>query len=325
MSDNSDGARRRHPASSGAPTVLRVVEAQAPPNDAATSSGISEVQGRYSSHLGCSPLAASTRHAYERQVRDYLAWLADRPGGAGQALSEPFARDFAVRDYRSHLKDRRLSPASVNSALSAIDHLYRFLRLGPPAVRRERLGAQAPRALSESELRAVLRAGEQRGKDRDRAAIALMAFAGLRIAEVAALDVGDIALSARKGLVTIRRGKGDMARTVPLGTEVRELLSTWLGSRPEVSTPALFISTAGERLSVRSLDRAVRLTGKLAGVPLSAHVLRHTFVTRLVRSGADVVLVAELAGHRSLETTRRYSLPSEADRQEAIELAGMES
>ena len=49
------------------------------------------------------------------------------------------------------------------------------------------------------------------------------------------------------------------------------------------------------------------------------HVLRHTWVTRLVRAGNDVVLVADLAGHRKLETTRRYSLPSLGDRQRAVD------
>ena len=64
------------------------------------------------------------------------------------------------------------------------------------------------------------------------------------------------------------------------------------------------------------------LTGKIAraaGLELSAHVLRHTCITKLVRRGSDVVLVAELAGHRRLETTRRYSLPSDADRQLAMD------
>ena len=63
----------------------------------------------------------------------------------------------------------------------------------------------------------------------------------------------------------------------------------------------------------------VRKLGRVAGVELSAHVLRHTWVTRLVRAGNDVVLVADLAGHRKLETTRRYSLPSLGDRQRAVE------
>ncbi len=63
----------------------------------------------------------------------------------------------------------------------------------------------------------------------------------------------------------------------------------------------------------------LRQVGEAARVALSAHVLRHTFCTELVRRGHDLVLVAELAGHRRLETTRRYSLPSAADRELAME------
>jgi len=63
----------------------------------------------------------------------------------------------------------------------------------------------------------------------------------------------------------------------------------------------------------------VRKIARAAGVEVSAHVLRHTCITKLVRKGSDVVLVAELAGHRRLETTRRYSLPSHADRQLAMD------
>jgi integrase/recombinase XerC len=282
-----------------------------------------ELLADYRRELERSPLAANTRTAYGRQVRRYLGWLDDRAEGVDAALSDPLGRDFAVRDYRSYLRDAHLSAASINAALAGLDHLYRFLELGPPIVRREQLAALAPRALSEAELRSVFRAAERRGNARDRAALALMALAGLRIAEVAGLDVDDVALSARKGHVVVRHGKGDTSRTVPLGALARELVEDWKQERPAVSSPALFI-TAGHRLSIRSLDRAVRLTGDLAGVPLSAHVLRHTFVTRLVRSGVDVVTVAELAGHRTLETTRRYSLPSEADRQAAVENAALE-
>ena len=282
------------------------------------------VRARYVAHLERSPLAVTTRHSYERQVRAFLAWLDGRGDAASAVLRDPLEADFVVRDYRRELKDRRLAPASVNAALSAIDHLYRFLGVGPLEVRREHLEAQAPRALDENALRAVLRAGERRASARDRAIVGLMALAGLRIAEVAGLDVDDVALSARKGHVLVRRGKGDQSRTVPLGAGVRDLVDGWLAERPESTSPALFVTSAGGRLSVRSLDRVVRATGGVAGVALSAHVLRHTFVTRLVRSGADVVLVAELAGHRSLETTRRYSLPSAEDRAAAVEYASVE-
>jgi integrase len=73
------------------------------------------------------------------------------------------------------------------------------------------------------------------------------------------------------------------------------------------------------RLSARAVDLVIRNTASRAGLRLSAHVLRHTCVTNSVRHGNDIVLVAELAGHRRLETTRRYSLPSAADRQAAMD------
>lgn len=76
----------------------------------------------------------------------------------------------------------------------------------------------------------------------------------------------------------------------------------------------------GGRLSGRSLAQVVTAIGGEAGIEgLSTHLLRHTFGTNLVRQGFDVVLVAELMGHRRLDTTRRYALPSTADRQRAVD------
>lgn len=150
----------------------------------------------------------------------------------------------------------------------------------------------------------------------------LAMFAGVRLAELAALDVDDVAVSARKGRVIVRRGKGDAWREVPLNTEARAAVGDWLKERltwPGAESQALFLSRRGARLTVRAIDLVVRAIGADAGLELSAHVLRHTCFTNLVRAGHDLVLVAEVAGHRRLETTRRYSLPSEADRAAAME------
>ena len=72
-------------------------------------------------------------------------------------------------------------------------------------------------------------------------------------------------------------------------------------------------------MSARAVDLAVRRLAADARLELSAHTLRHTALTNLVRSGADVVVVAEIGGHRRLDTVRRYSLPLEADRDAALE------
>lgn len=150
----------------------------------------------------------------------------------------------------------------------------------------------------------------------------MLLYTGLRLAELVALDLDDVRVSARKGLVVVRSGKGDAYREVPLNALVRQVLEEWLDERAQRTGEgerALFVGRGGQRLSKRSVDDVVRGLGEDAGVKLSAHILRHTFLTRMVRQGSDLVLVAELAGHRRLETTRRYSLPSDADRLLAVE------
>jgi site-specific recombinase XerD len=268
------------------------------------------------------PLAARSRDAYGHQVRRFVAWLADRSPVDGDPLADEPARDWAVRDYKRHLKAvRRWRPSSVNLALAALDSFYGYLGLGRPVVRREELPAKAPRALSVEQQRRVLRMAEH-ASARDRAIVVLLLYTALRLAELVALDVDDVRISARKGVVIVRSGKGDAFREVPLNALARQLLEEWLRERKRLAGAgerALFIGRGGRRLAKRSVDDVVRGIGKDAGVRLSAHVLRHTCLTGMVRQGTDLVLVAELAGHRRVETTRRYSLPSEADRALAVE------
>lgn len=268
------------------------------------------------------PLAARSREAYGHQVGRYLVWLGDRSPVDGDPLAEGDARDWAVRDYKRHLKAvEGWKPASVNLALAALDSFYTQLGLGRPIVRREDLPKSSPRAITEEQQRRLLRMAE-RASARDRAIVVLLLYTGLRLAELVALNLADVRVSARKGLVVVRSGKGDAYREVPLNALVRQVLEEWLVDRkPKVADGerAVFVGRSGRRLSKRSVDDVVRGVGKDAGVSLSAHVLRHTFLTRMVRQGSDLVLVAELAGHRRLETTRRYSLPSDLDRLLAVE------
>lgn len=282
-----------------------------------------ELVERYERWLSGLPLSERTRREYARQVAGFVEWLGGDAARDGDALGDPFARDYAVRDFKRHLRlERRWSPASVNLALAAVDHFLRFVGVGAAEVSRERLPQAAPRALESAELLAFVRAAE-RAAVRDRAIGLLLVYAGLRLSELVALDLDDARVSGRKAVVVVRSGKGDVYREVPLNAPARTALDDWLKQRPapaaRIGGEPLFISRAGGRLSARSVDDVVRKLGRAAGVELSAHILRHTWVTRLVRGGNDVVLVADLAGHRKLETTRRYSLPSLGDRQRAVD------
>jgi site-specific recombinase XerD len=120
----------------------------------------------------------------------------------------------------------------------------------------------------------------------------------------------------------VRSGKGDAYREVELNALVRAMLDECDKERAKIAPDGetrFFLTRSGARLSSRSVDLAVRRVAARARLSLSAHTLRHTFVSGLVHAGNDLVLVAELAGHRRLETTRRYSLPSEADRRKAAD------
>lgn len=294
--------------------------------DAVLAADLGEALDRYSVWLDKQPLADRSREAYRSQVTSFVAWLAARDDPAA-ALSPSSERDWAVRDYKRFLKtERRMSPASVNQALAAIDSFYRSRAQGRPDVEREQLAQAAPRALDEDEQRRLLRAVERCPSARDRAIAAVFLYAGLRLSELASLDVDDVAITARKGVVTVRSGKGDRFRQVPLNSMCRAAVTEWLEDRVELleakdtETASLWVSRLGKRLSARAVGYVIERLADDAGLEgASAHVLRHTFVTNLVRAGHDVVLVAELAGHRRLDTTRRYSLPSEADRAEAVE------
>jgi site-specific recombinase XerD len=278
----------------------------------------------YDAWLDRQPLAAKTRTAYRLQVRQYGAYLAQRPPTSDDPLHTPFARDYAIRDYKTYLKtERQAKPTTVNLALAAIDHFHQFMGNDRPQVQRESLPAQAPRALKPEEQKAFLRAVERTPLVRDRAIAHLLFYTAIRLGECAALNLDDVHVSARKGVVIIRSGKGDTYREVPLNAEIREALQLWLKERAkrfsQTADPSVFLNPKGTHLSARAIDLVVRRIGVDAHLELSAHMLRHTCLTNLVRRGNDLVLVAEIAGHKRLETTRRYCLPSMEDREMAME------
>jgi integrase/recombinase XerC len=203
---------------------------------------VDAVLAGYGGWLKRQPLAARSREAYLAQVRDFVTWLAGSEHGA-QALADQHVRDWAVRDYKRYVKTTKgWRPASVNQALAAIDNLYRSLGTGRPEVAREELAQTAPRALTEAEQRTFLRFVQASPSERDRAIATLFFYTGLRLSELAALDMTDVAISARRGRVTIRTGKGDAYREVPINSACR----TAVGGVVHGPDPATGCARGGE-------------------------------------------------------------------------------
>ena len=146
----------------------------------------------------------------------------------------------------------------------------------------------------------------------------------MRLSECANLELDDLFVIGRKTRAVIRYGKGDRYREVPLNSAVCEAMQAWLAERKDkyAGKPvasAVFLNPQGKPMLPNSIYEVIRKIGRDASIELSPHSLRHTCLTTLIRKQNDVILVADIAGHKSLNTTRRYSLPSAADKAEALE------
>jgi integrase/recombinase XerD len=267
--------------------------------------------------------APNTIAAYRRDLRTYVAWLAER----GRSLPDVVEADLL--DYVRVLRDRGLAPASVARALVPVRSLHRFLAEEGRApndpgahVELPKVPRGLPKALTEEEVGRLLDAPVGDGPIvlRDRAMLELLYGTGIRVSELVGLSLGDVDLDA----ALLRAfGKGSKERIVPIGVPAVRALVAWLGpdGRPAMApaqwrrrgdAEAVFLNARGGRLSRQGawdvLNRYARLVG-LEG-KLSPHVLRHSCATHMLDHGADIRAVQELLGHQSISTTQVYTLVS---------------
>jgi len=143
---------------------------------------------------------------------------------------------------------------------------------------------------------------------RDRAILELLYSSGLRVSEVAGLNVEDV--NTREGLVKVR-GKGRKERIVPLGSKAVEAIRGYLTEKIllKKKSKTLFLNKRGTELSERGIRRIVVKYARLIGVTgqIGPHTLRHTFASHLLQAGADLRVIQELLGHASLSTTQKYT------------------
>lgn len=256
-----------------------------------------------------------TAERYRAALQEFTAWYRQANG------TDPdwnLLTPVEVKDYLAYLQGvRRLSSASINLRLAAIRSLLKYLGRSL-RVKGAKQVAPPVKALSPRELGRLFAAAE--GSRRDTAILNLLARAGLRVGEVVRLHLTDVEMNGRSGWVTIRSGKGNKTRRVPLNGEVRQALKAWLDERPKAEgEQALFLSRSGKPLAERDVQRMVAEYARLAGVEATPHTLRHTFATRAVEKGVDIATLQALLGHSRLETTGRYLHPSAERMQEAVE------
>ncbi len=302
---------------------------------------------KYLEQLRLQDKSDKTIQNYELDLLSFIRWFGATHGQPPTMIS---VTPLDIREYRTELvKVRQMKPSTVNRHLATLRGFFNWgrdigLLVTSPTegIRGLRQAKRAPKWLTRQQTYALLRATTEaiqlaQAKKlefsvmlgwRNKAIVTLMLFAGLRVSEVCNLQVNDVTLQPRSGVVMVRFGKGRKYREVPLNKDARLALKYWLAARPLLAVQAkpsalgfMFIGKKGGQLHSRGVQRLLNKLGQMArlSIEVTPHMLRHTFGKNLVDQAVPLDRVSLLLGHDSLDTTAIYTTPSQQDLQEAVE------
>ena len=291
--------------------------------------------------------SAHTVRAYESDLTQFLGYAAAQADLKKRDLQPSQLDREALRGFLGQLHTQGLARATAARKLAAARTFLKYLRREElidddpgSLVATPKRDIRMPAHLSEGEMSSLLDApaGDTALSRRDRAILELFYASGLRLSELAGLDVEDLNMSAKMVRVL---GKGGKQRIIPFNGSTAKAIRAYLNDREALVRSAvrekgpakaghdsrdtrsvrlqadrhrrhrdpLFVNYRGGRLTVRSVDRLVRryVAASSARTGISAHALRHSFATHLLQRGADLRAIQELLGHASLSTTQRYT------------------
>ncbi|MBM5810601.1 MAG: tyrosine recombinase XerC [Gammaproteobacteria bacterium] len=268
---------------------------------------------RYLTHLHSERrLSPHTTGNYARDLRALVEFCDASRISCWRELDSGHVRSFAAHAHRDGL-----GPRSVARRLSALRGFFGYLMreqqmAANPAddIRAPKAARRLPKTLDVDQVAGLLEpTPEDALEQRDLAIIELLYSSGLRLAELAGLDLTDLDPDDR----TVRvLGKGAKTRVVPVGRKAVAAVTAWLRLRPQYAGPgsaALFVGRNGRRLGPRAIQLRLRRWSARhgPGIPLHPHLLRHSFATHLLESSRDLRGVQELLGHADISTTQVYT------------------
>jgi len=289
-------------------------------------------------------LSAKTIALYTQDARRFATWLQQEHPGLKATEVTP----TDAKAYRDHLLAKRYAPTTINRALISLMLFFDTIEGTNPYrnLTMIEIVEPAPVALSKTEWNAVRRCAETAARRDHGLALALATlfrYAGPRVSEVAALQIPDVQVSARRGLLVIRRGKGLKHREIPLVQEAREPLDAYFTHREHLAEQwreraavrgeavaswsrwpdgHLFLGQRGP-LAERGIREIIAKLGQAAKLasPLGPHDLRHTFAKSLLDPAAygldrppmPLPAIQQLLGHADIATTTIYTRVSADD------------
>lgn len=285
--------------------------------------------------------SAGTVKKYTQAISLFLAWY-EQEEQAPLTLSA--LTPIALIGYRNELQhEQHKSVSTINLRISALRAWCAWLveqgyLASDPAARVKLVSGETGikrEGLSSSQVNALLRqAHTSRDSERNYAILQVLLQTGIRLSECSRLTFGDITFGERGGTLLVRAGKGNKVRSVPLNSSARDALASYVSVRLDIEKVSLkavaakwpkpksslafdplFLSQKGGELTTSAMGQMiaelVKAAGDLVTEETSAHHLRHTFArSYLAQYPGDLVGLATLLGHSSLDTTKLYSQPS---------------
>ena len=249
---------------------------------------------------------------YRRDLNALAVWCATQGVQQWRELDVHRLRAFTAARHRGGLAGRSLQ-RELSAARSFFNYLLREGQLShnpAQSVSAPRSPRTLPHTLDADQVGRLLDFDADTPlARRDRAIMELFYSSGLRLAELLALELGDIDLPDATVRVT---GKGSKTRVVPIGRQARDALQEWLKARAAMTTAeqrALFVTRTGTRLHARNVQQRLRQWAVQRGLDtrVHPHLLRHSFASHLLESSGDLRAVQELLGHADISTTQIYT------------------
>jgi len=247
---------------------------------------------------------------YQRDLRYFRQFCQTLALENWQQVQHEHVQNYIAQRHREGIGSR-----SLQRMLASIRSFYRFLMARQqcghnPAknIKAPRQNKLLPETLDIDQITALLEASPDSVLEiRDLAMFELFYSSGLRLSELAQLNLEDIDLDS--GQLRVRQGKGDKARDLPIGKKAVQAIRRWLECRFESADSAVFISAKGKRLGQRSIQLRLDRWCKKHGLEqhVHPHMLRHSFASHLLESSQDIRAVQELLGHQNISTTQVYT------------------
>ena len=266
----------------------------------------------YTAHLRREERSPGTIEKYLRDIRAFAGWLDGRP----------VSRELAA-EWRDHLLSKDYAPVTINSMLAALNGLFHFLGWDECRVKflkvQRRLFRDAGRELTRPEYDRLLAAAREQGRERLALLMETICATGIRVSEVKYLTVE--AAQAGRAEISLK-GK---IRTILIPAKLcRKLLK--YSKKQKIVSGEIFLTRNGTHLSRRQIWAEMKGLCRTAGVAPSKvfpHNFRHLFATAFYRASHDIVKLADVLGHSSIETTRIYLLTSGAEHQRQLDRLGL--